>query len=31
MCLWLELTGIALAGVYVIANYVAYATRNRKT
>lgn len=30
ICLWLELTGIALACVYAIANYVAYATRNRK-
>lgn len=30
ICLWLELTGIALAFVYAIANYVAYATRNWK-
>lgn len=30
ICLWLELTGIALAGVYAIANCVAYATRNRR-
>ena len=30
VCLWLNLTGIALCGVYTVYNFVAYATRNCK-
>lgn len=31
VCLWVNLAGIALCGVYTIYNFVAYITRNRKT